>query len=197
MQLSAPGLANEFVRLAVLTDEFKESLRRPAAEDALWSWMPVIGSGTNFETYWAFMMEEKAAGRAVPFAVIDQNSDAFVGVTAFLTISKLHRRVEIGHTWYVETAQGGYTNPATKRLLLQRAFDWGAMRVELKADVRNERSRAAMRKLGAVEEGILRSHMRLTDGTRRDTVYFSILRHEWSAVQEGLDERLEGFRAGT
>ena len=192
MNLDDPDLADEFVRLEPLEEHHRDALRQPAAQDALWTWMPVTGAGSNFDAYFDHIMSEKIAARILPFAVHDQTDDRFVGVTAFMAISKLHRRVEIGHTWYDPEVQGGMTNPACKRLLLQRAFDWGALRVELKADSRNARSRAAMKKLGATEEGILRSHMRLTDGTRRDTVYYSILKSEWPDVRAGLDQRLRG-----
>ncbi len=93
----------------------------------------------------------------------------------------------------MRSVQGTAINPATKLLLLERAFDWGALRVEFRTDSRNERSGAAIAKLGAKEEGILRFHTRMVDGTRGDTVCFSILKDEWPHVKDALKARLRDF----
>lgn len=192
MTLSAP-MSNAFVRLELLSEVHRESLRVPSVEEALWTWMPARGSGASFDTYWDTIAEEASAGEIIPFAVINPEDESFVGVTAFLAISKLHRRLEIGHTLYMRSVQGTAINLATKLLLLERAFDWGALRVEFRTDGWNERSRAAIAKLGAKEEGILRSNTRMVDGTRGDTVCFSILKDEWPHVKDALKARLRSF----
>jgi RimJ/RimL family protein N-acetyltransferase len=101
-----------------------------------------------------------------------------------------HKRAEIGFTWYAQSAQGSEVNPAAKLLLFAHAFASGANRVELKCDARNTRSRAAILKLGATQEGILRHHMVMPDGHLRDTVYFSVLAQEWPQVRARLEARL-------
>ena len=185
------SMENDVVRLERLTADHKDALLRPATEDALWSWMPYRPSGTRLETYFDTYLAEAHEDHFVPFAVIYRATDELVGVTAFLSISRHHRRLEIGHTWYLPSLRGTAINPSAKLLLLGRAFDWGALRVEFKTDIANTASRAAIRKLGAREEGIFRSYVRMLDGTRRDIACFSILKDEWPSVRARLQERLE------
>jgi RimJ/RimL family protein N-acetyltransferase len=137
---------------------------------------------------WTYLRAEQRAKRWVPYAV--SVGEQVVGMTCFLNIVAEASRVEIGGTWFNPSAQGGLANPASKLLMIERAFGWGAERVEFKTDARNGQSRAALKKLGATEEGVLRRHQRRPDGSLRDTVYFSILREEWGWVREGLDARL-------
>ena len=117
-------------------------------------------------------------------------SDQYVGHSAYLVISADHKRLEIGWTWYEASVRGSKINPACKRLLIGNAFDNGAERVELKTAAVNKRSQAAMRKMGATEEGTFRRHILTWSGEWRDTVWFSILKEEWPSAQDGLDARL-------
>lgn len=129
----------------------------------------------------------------VALAVVDTSGaqDETAGVTSFYDVSHQFGRVEIGHTFYGRRWWGTHVNPAAKLLLLTHAFDmWGMERVALRADARNSRSIAAIRRLGAQPEGVLRAHRVAFDGTRSDTAYFSILRREWPAVRAGLAARL-------
>src|SRR6185369_15773547 len=104
-----------------------------------------------------------------------------------------HAKLEIGGTWYAAEAQGGFVNPEAKYLLLENAFACRYNRVEFKTDSKNARSRAALTKLGAKEEGVLRGHMWVPQGYFRDSVYFSILASEWPAVKAALQRRLAAF----
>lgn len=113
------------------------------------------------------------------------------GSTSFYDVDREVGRCEIGHTFYGRTWWGGRTNPSCKLVLLRHAFEeWGMHRVALRGDARNTRSVAAMRRLGAVEEGVLRGHRVAADGSRGDTVYFSVLAPEWPAARTRLEERL-------
>ncbi|HEY3548743.1 MAG TPA: GNAT family protein [Propionicimonas sp.] len=115
------------------------------------------------------------------------------GTTSFYDVAPDQLRLEVGHTYYGRQWWGGPTNPACKLALLTHAFEvWGMYRVALRADSRNSRSIGAMRRLGAVSEGVLRGHRAAADGTRADTAYFSVLAPEWPAVRDGLLRRLEG-----
>jgi RimJ/RimL family protein N-acetyltransferase len=126
-----------------------------------------------------------------PFAVVEQASREVVGSTSYYELSETQRRVEIGYTFYDRRCWGGRTNPVCKLLLLEQAFDrWGLARVALRCDIRNTRSAAAIERLGAVREGVLRSHRTRPDGSRGDTVYFSVIAEEWPAVRRGLEARL-------
>ncbi len=129
----------------------------------------------------------------VAFAVRDERADGspVVGVTTYYDVAHAMGRCEIGNTFYGRTVWGTHVNPAAKLLLLAHAFeDWGLARVALRGDARNARSLAAMRKLGARYEGTLRDHRVSADGTRQDTVYFSILAAEWPTVRDRLLARL-------
>ncbi len=130
-------------------------------------------------------------GTMIPFALTRPADGAFLGVTSFLSPSEVNRSVEIGMTCYVPEAQGTAVNPSCKRLLMGHVFEnWGARRVQYQIDNRNERSKAAVRKLGAVLEGVLRNHRTLPDGFVRDTAFFSILDREWPDVKARLDARI-------
>lgn len=124
------------------------------------------------------------------FAVVGRAGEVR-GSTSFYDVDREVGRCEIGHTFYGRAWWGGRTNPACKLALLGHAFEeWGMHRVALRGDARNTRSVAAMRRLGAVEEGVLRGHRVAADGSRGDTVYFSLLAPEWPVARARLEERL-------
>lgn len=132
-----------------------------------------------------------ALERTIPFVIIDARTSRPVGVTAYGDIREKHRGLEIGWTWLTASARGTRFNPQAKRLLLAHAYEvLGAHRVQLKTDARNLRSQAAISKLGATREGVLRKHMVMHDGYVRDTVMFSITAEQWPSVREQLDRRL-------
>ncbi|MBK7404062.1 MAG: GNAT family N-acetyltransferase [Phycisphaerales bacterium] len=127
----------------------------------------------------------------VPFCVVDAATGARVGITTYLDIRPAHKGLEIGWTWYAPASRGSRVNPASKLLLLQHAFDsLGAIRVCLKTDERNAASRAAILKLGASFEGILRRNIIMPDGFQRSTAMYSVMASEWPAVRERLAARL-------
>ncbi|GAA5150208.1 GNAT family protein [Microbacterium pseudoresistens] len=131
------------------------------------------------------------AGAMNPFAVRRLATDEVVGMTTFCTIDQPNRRVEIGYTWIAKDAQGCEVNPSMKRLLLAHAFDTcDAIAVSLMTHFHNRQSRAAIERLGAKLDGVLRNHRIMPDGSLRDTAAYSILPHEWPAVRNGLDARL-------
>jgi RimJ/RimL family protein N-acetyltransferase len=114
-----------------------------------------------------------------------------LGSTRYFHVALEHRRLEIGHTWYLPRLWGGRVNPACKLLLMTHAFEALAMnRVEFRTDGRNRRSQAALRRLGAIEEGVLRRHMIVQHGHVRDTVQFAVTDQDWPAVKNGLEARL-------
>ncbi|MEL7473330.1 MAG: GNAT family protein [Planctomycetota bacterium] len=133
---------------------------------------------------------------AVPFAAIeldppDHDGPMPVAVSLYCDIRPEHRGLEIGYTWIAPSRRGGFVNPEMKLLLMRHAFEsLGAMRVMLKTDLRNTRSQAAITKLGATREGVLRQHQLMPDGAIRDTVVFSVIDSEWASVKQRLVERL-------
>lgn len=145
----------------------------------------------GLRTYMETALAWQANGTAVPFAVISKAAGRAIGSTRYANIDKANRRLEIGWTWYGRAFQRTAVNTETKYLLLQHAFETlGCIRVEFKTDVLNERSRRALLRIGAKEEGVFRRHMILADGRVRDTVYFSIIDSEWPALKAQLAQKL-------
>ncbi|MDQ0578522.1 GNAT family N-acetyltransferase [Streptomyces rishiriensis] len=141
----------------------------------------------------AGLLEDAERGDCVPFAVIDRADGKAIGWTTYMDIDAANERLEIGWTWYGRAYWRSAVNTETKLLLLTLAFEeLGMGRVQLKTDHLNHRSQAAIERIGAQREGVLRRHRRRPDGTWRDTVYFSLLAEEWPAARDRLIARLAG-----
>ncbi len=190
--IEAKALQNQFVRLEPHAEAHRAGLREAARGDTdLFAYMPADISGTAFDRWFDWTTSVSDGRKELAFTVRRLADDAIVGSTRFLNIELAHKRVEIGHTWYRRDVWGGAVNPSCKYVLFAFGFDdLGLNRIELKCDARNARSRAAILKLGATEEGTLRRHMVMFDGYVRDTVYFSVLKDEWPQVRTGLERRL-------
>jgi len=180
------------VRLEPLSLDHLPGLIEIGLEPELWRWTTqVVRTPEEMETYVRGALAEQEAGRALPFATIEQASGRVAGSTRFAAIEPAHRRVEIGWTWLASRWQRTAMNTEAKYLMLRHAFEqWGCVRVEFKTDVRNTRSRQALLRIGAKEEGTLRSHIITATGRIRDTVYFSVLASEWPAVRAALEAKL-------
>ena len=181
------------VRLEPLGPHHLDGLCEVGLDPELWRLTSIrVPDQAAMERYVAAALAEQREGAALPFATIWRETGQVIGSTRFGNVSAAHRRVEIGWTWLARPWQRTRANTEAKYLMLRRAFDeWGCNRVEFKTSALNERSRAAIRRVGAREEGILRRHMVNEDGSLRDSVYFSIIAEEWPAVKE----RLEGLLA--
>lgn len=193
MNLRPAVLENRFVRLEPLADRHREPLRAACdADPELWPalyYRPY--GGAHFDAGWDDLVAGQSAGTRIPFAVLA--GDALVGMSSYIDIQRGNRALEIGTTYYAPSARGGPVNPAAKRLLLEHAFACGANRVAFKVDDRNARSQAAMTKLGATREGVLRHDMITWTGHVRSSVVFSIIAEEWPMIRARLDERLAAF----
>lgn len=185
-------LAGRHVRLEPLTLDRVEGLAAVGLDPELWTWIPTaVRTREEMREYVESALADRDAGRALPFVTIDQATGTVVGSSRFAAIDTANRRVEIGWTWIGKPWQRTYVNTEAKLLMLQHAFEqWGCLRVELKTDRLNERSRAAIGRLGAQEEGIFRKHVITASGRVRDTVYFSILDTEWPAIRARLEAKL-------
>ena len=186
--LSQQKLTNSQVTLEPLQEGHREALRIAGSSPDIWKWQP-FNIAEGFDAYFDWMLNEQTAGRWQPYVVANA-SGVVVGQSCYLDIRAADRGVEIGGTWYSPLAQGTKINPASKLLLLDHAFANGAVRVQLKTDVLNARSRAGIEKLGARHEGIFRKHRLRPDGSWRDTVYYSIVDDEWPALRDRLADRL-------
>jgi RimJ/RimL family protein N-acetyltransferase len=186
-------LRGRFVTLEPMEERHHAPLLAAAASDAnIWRYIPV-DQEKGYAARLPQTVSENAKGAMLTFVVRRLSDNAIVGSTSYLNIAASDARVEIGFTWYVPDAQGGPVNPECKYLLLQNAFAAHYNRVEFKTDTKNARSRAALAKLGAKEEGILRGHMWMPQGYFRDSVYFSVLAGEWPDVKIKLEARLAAF----
>jgi RimJ/RimL family protein N-acetyltransferase len=192
MKLEPANLENRFVRLEPMAAQHREDLRAACAADAeIWPALyPFSMLDEGFDAGWAQMFEGGAPDW-LGYAVIA--GGRCMGMSSYIAIDPGNATLEIGGTYYHPSLRGGAINPACKRLLLAHAFEAGARRVQFKVDSLNARSRAAVLKLGAVQEGILRSDRVTWTGRVRDTVVFSVLADEWQAVRERLDARLAVF----
>jgi len=191
VKLAAEVFEGRYLRLEPLVESHREPLRAAVDRDPpAFDLLPAPWAGEAFDGFWRQRMEAVAARDYVSYAVRRLADDQVVGSSSFLNLRLADRGVEIGATYLQPDARGGLTNAEAKLLMLGQAFDAGAMRVELVTDQLNLRSQAAIAKLGARREGVLRSHRLTWTGRVRDTVVFSILDTEWPAVREGLERRL-------
>lgn len=194
MQLAAAPLGNRFVRLEPFTPNIEAEVRAALDCDApSWDIMVSAAYGLHFDGWWRGALAAMEQGTRIAWAVRRASDRAIVGTTSLYEIKPDYRRCEIGSTFYWPEARGGAINPACKRLLLGHAFDAGAVRVEIITDAVNPASQAAIRKLGARDEGVLRKHKITWTGRIRDTAQFAILDEDWPRVRAGLDARLAAF----
>lgn len=194
MELIPRVLENRFVRLEPMGPVHRDGLEAAVNADLqIWTELyPYSWAGEHFEPTWTKLLRNQETGNTQGYAVIAGGE--VVGITTFYGIDPANSVVEIGGTYYRPDQRGGAVNPAAKRLMMTHAFDGGARRVVYRVDALNARSRAAVTKLGAVEEALLRQDRLTWTGRIRDTVIFSILADEWPAVRDRLDERLAAFR---
>ena len=192
MEVRPVTLEGSFVRLEPLSMAHHAGLSEVGLDQELWEWIPEpVRTPEEMRAYIEEALAAQAAGTALPFATVERSSGRAVGSTRFANIDRRHRRVEIGWTWLARPWQRTRANTDAKNLMLGHAFEtWGAIRVELKTDSLNARSRAAILRLGAKEEGILRNHMVTSSGRIRHTVYYSITDSEWPAVKSRLERML-------
>ena len=192
MVVSPVVLEGTHVRLEPLAKSHLAGLAEVGLDEELWRWIPTpVRTREEMATYIETALDEQAQGMALPFAIVEKATGRAIGSTRYGNIDRMHRRVEIGWTWVARNWQRSAMNTEAKYLLLRHAFETvGCIRVELKTDSLNERSRAAILRLGARQEGTFRNHMITASGRIRHTVYFSIIDSEWPAVKG----RLEGKR---
>lgn len=198
-------LKGAHIRLEPLSLEHVEGLLKASAGNPeLYRWSPVPQNPEAAKKYVETALKWKAEGTAVPFAVVGVSDGAVIGSTRFFDVERWawpegHERFgranpdvcEVGYTWYAPTAIRTAANTEAKLLLLTHAFEvWGVLRVCLHTDVRNERSRRAIERIGGKFEGVLRSHRMAADFTARDSARYSILAPEWPGVKERLQEMI-------
>jgi RimJ/RimL family protein N-acetyltransferase len=190
--VTAVTLEGSRVRLEPLGEHHLEDLIRVALDDAIWRWitgLPMEEPG--FRAWFDQALASAVAGTEVPFATIEVATGRAIGSTRFMSIAPEHRRLEIGWTWVGTAYQRTGANRAAKLLQLTHAFEaLDAERVEFKTHARNEASRNALVGIGARFEGVLRHHTIMSDGSNRDSAFYSVLAAEWPAVKANLEASL-------
>jgi N-acetyltransferase len=187
-------LKGKHVSLEPLSLEHVAGLQHAARDGELWNlWFTSVPHPESASQYVEQALALREQGKAMPFVVRDADG-AIVGSTRYGNIDAEHKRLEIGWTWYAQRVQRTALNTEAKLLLLANAFETlGAIAVEFRTNWFNQRSRTAIARLGAKQDGVLRNHMLMADGTRRDTVVFSILDSEWPAVKNNLQYQLQHY----
>lgn len=186
-------LAGRRVRLEPLDlSRHLEGLLLVGLEPELWRWtLDRCTTPEALERYLRQALAEQDEGRSLPFATLDLVSGRVAGCTRFGNIDRRNRRVEIGWTWIGTAFQRSHVNTEAKHLMMRHAFEeLGCVRVELKTNLLNDKSRNAMKRIGCVEEGVLRKHGVNVDGVWRDTIFYSVLDTEWPAVKLRLEEMM-------
>ena len=192
MKVEPVVLEGAHVRLEPLSRAHFAGLCEVGLAEELWRWIPLpVQTPSDMAGYIDLALREQANGVSLPFVQIEKDSGRVIGSTRYMNIEKVHHRVEIGCTWIGREWQRTAVNTEAKYLLLRHAFETlGCMRVELKTDSLNEKSRAAILRIGAKEEGTFRNHMITSTGRVRHTVYFSVVDFEWPEVKARLEGRL-------
>lgn len=190
-------LTGQFVTLEPLSQEHHDGLVEAARDGDLWKlWYTSVPTSEGMAAEIDRRLGLQAKGSMLPFATRSNLTGELIGMTTYMNIDAQTPRLEIGSTWNAASAHGTGTNPDSKLLLLRHAFETlGCPAVEFRTHWMNQQSREAIARLGAKQDGVLRSHSRSADGALRDTVVFSILDHEWPAVRNGLEFRLAKYGA--
>lgn len=188
-------LETEKIILRILKKEDSPALQKVTGTYGNWEFFTSnLSDPKEFDLWMDEALQQYKSGLRFPFGVLDKEKDQIIGCTSYGNISLRDQRLEIGWTWLGQHFQGKGFNPHMKFLMLRHAFEtMGFERVEFKTDVLNRASRKALAKIGAVEEGVLRSHTLMQKIRRRDTIYYSILKNEWDTVKKDIFSKIEGL----
>lgn len=186
-------LSGEHVQLAPMLPVHRAALAEVGLDAELWRWIPdPVRTPEEMSAYVDVALADLARGVSLPFTITERASGKVIGSTRYANIERVHHRVEIGWTWVATPWQRTAVNTECKYLLLRHAFETlGCIRVELKTDSLNEKSRNAILRMGAREEGVFRNHMITASGRIRHSVYFSVVDSEWPGVKAALEVKLE------
>jgi RimJ/RimL family protein N-acetyltransferase len=192
-QFIQPTLMGKLVELRPLQQDHAALLLQAAADGQLWNMkITVVPGPQTVDSYVAAALQGRDAGTVMPFVIVRRDTGEAVGSTRFWKIDRANRKVEIGHTWLSESVQRSGINTEAKYLLLTHAFEvMEAVRVQFTTDELNEKSRAAILRIGAKQEGIVRHERIMPDGRKRNSVRFSIIDSEWADVKAMLQQKME------
>ncbi|MGV7245594.1 GNAT family N-acetyltransferase [Caballeronia sp. M23-90] len=192
LDTNRPTLTGHFIELRPLEATHLDALLEASADGELWNMKVTVVPGPDtVDGYIATALAERETGAVMPFVIVRRESGEVLGSTRFWKIDRINRKLEIGHTWLRASAQRTGVNTEAKYLLLAHAFNvMSAVRVQFTTDELNETSRAAILRIGAKQEGIVRHERIMPDGRKRNSVRFSIIDTEWPAVKESLEQMM-------
>ena len=184
------------VALVPLEETHRDDLLKAAADGNQWElWFTSVPSEKTIDTYLETALQEQSDGKSLPFAVFSKVENKLIGTTRYCNVEAENRRLEIGYTWYAKSFQRTGVNTECKYLLLRHAFEsLDTIAVEFRTNWFNHRSRNAILRLGAKQDGVLRNHRIDKDGVLRDTVVFSIIQSEWKTVKRALEYEMSEVR---
>lgn len=199
MKLNDPGLSNDLIRIEPFSEAHIPPLEKSGAIDAMWAWMPFIPGGASVEAYASHIIQSQDRGELYGFALFRKSDDAFAGVVAYDSVSRLHRRVRITTFWHPEEMRGSGVFAASQALLIRRALDWGARRIGWAVPTDAASGIEAVRRLGAREEGVLRKYLRLAGGGWGDMTILSMLHDEAEMALQRIEiaAQLAADKAGS
>lgn len=184
-------ITGRFIQLEPISEELREELRRAANHEQIWTYMPQKPMLHLFDDCFDDWLIKMNRAEQITYAVRRKACYSIVGATSYYDIEFNHKSLSLGYSWYIPEVWGTEINPESKLLMLTQAFEqWHLNRVEIGTDTRNIHSYNAIKKLGATQEGILRQHMILQDGSITDTALFSIIAAEWPDIKEKLIKRI-------
>jgi N-acetyltransferase len=185
-------LTGQHAQLEPMLPAHREMLAEVGLDEELWRWIPdPVRTREEMFAYVDAALAQQGSGVSLPFTIVERASGKVIGSTRYANIERVHRRVEIGWTWVATPWQRTAVNTECKYMLLKHAFETlGCIRVELKTDSLNERSRNAILRIGARQEGIFRNHMITSTGRIRHSIYFSVIDSEWPDVKARLEKKL-------
>jgi RimJ/RimL family protein N-acetyltransferase len=194
-RLNKTTLKGNLVTLIPLQRDHSDALVEAASDGALWElWYTSVPNSKTIDAYLDQAFKDQDEGRALLFSVVDSATQKIIGTTRYCNAETEEHRVEIGYTWYAKSFQKTGVNTECKYLLLTHAFEaLNAIAVEFRTHWHNQASRAAIARLGAKQDGVLRNHRKSADGIYRDTVVFSIINQEWPGVKKNLEYRMTQY----
>ena len=192
VNLQPVTLEGSHVRLEPLSESHHDALCAVGLDPELWRWIPIqVLDRDQMMNFIRRELAEQAQGTSIPFATVERSTKNVIGATRFMNIDAANKRIEIGSTWIAKPWQRTAINTEAKYLMMRYAFEsLGCNRVELKTDSLNTKSRDAILRIGAKQEGTLRQHMTTWSGRLRDTVYFSVIAPEWPDVKLALEAKI-------
>ncbi len=188
-------LEGKLVHLVPLNKEHRDPLLAAANDGELWKlWYTSVPSKETIDQYIDAALKQQANESSIPYVIIEKSSNKIIGSSRYCNIDSAHRRLEIGYTWYAQSYHRTGINTECKYLLLKNAFEnFKTIAVEFRTHWHNHTSRNAILRLGAKQDGVLRSHRILSDGSLRDTVVYSIIEAEWPSVKTSLEHKMSKY----